>query len=49
MHKGFYYKLGFTNLGKNRKFYLPYMLSCILMVRVSEIRWNCCSSEQAPR
>ena len=32
MHKGFYYKLAFTNLGKNRKFYLPYMLSCILMV-----------------
>lgn len=32
MRKGFYYKLAFTNLGKNRKFYLPYMLSCILMV-----------------
>lgn len=32
MSKGFYCKLAFTNLGKNRKFYLPYMLSCILMV-----------------
>lgn len=32
MAKGFYCKLALTNLGKNRKFYFPYMLSCILMV-----------------
>lgn len=32
MGKGFYLRLGISNLGKNRKIYLPYILSCTLMV-----------------
>ena len=32
MGKGLYRKLAVTNLGKNRKYYFPYILSCTLMV-----------------
>ena len=32
MTKCFYAKLAWSNLGKNLRYYLPYMLSCILMV-----------------
>lgn len=32
MSKCFYAKLAWSNLGKNLRYYLPYMLSCILMV-----------------
>jgi len=32
MHKGFYFQLAKTNLVNNRRFYLPYILACSIMM-----------------
>ena len=32
MSKGFYVRLSFNNLKKNRKIYIPYILTCIITI-----------------
>ena len=40
MGKAFYLKLACSNLGKNRRFYFPYVLSCMLMVMLHFVLCN---------
>lgn len=40
MGKGFYLKLAVSNLKKNRRFYFPYVLSCVLMVMLHFVLCN---------
>lgn len=40
MTKGLYFRLAWSNLGKNRRYYFPYMLSCTLMVMLHFVLYS---------
>ena len=37
MRTGFYAKLALTGMKKNKRFYLPYIMTCVLMVMMAYI------------